>query len=422
MANPLLVRPDEDVFGGLLAGMTPKEAGGLAKSGVEYAGSLLDNIASSASRVAEKAPGSLGRAWQSSDFRRKAQEAIDTASYYAGPHLSDRAAAIPAAAAAATENLFGNKDAREASAAFREGKVGQGAKLLGLGSASALLDVPTLGTGSGVAKGLLRGLTKAAHYTPDLSMAIAPIKAFHGSPYDFEKFDLKKIGTGEGAQAYGHGLYFAENEGTARSYRDTLAAQQRAIGPAPQSSHVEAAKSFIGAGYSPQDTLAGLKAAYKGADEASLAAALREASVPQGRMYEVALHADPERLLDWDKPLKAQSAPVQQAVEQFGLRHENPRPTGEDVYRRMRRYVGENIQSNRPLAEDVSATLREAGIPGIKYLDQGSRGAGEGSRNYVTFSDDIVEILRKYGLAGAGVGLGGAMAMQPGLFPLPQQQ
>ena len=37
------------------------------------------------------------------------------------------------------------------------------------------------------------------------------IRAYHGSPHDFDKFDLSKIGTGEGAQAYGHGLYFAEN-------------------------------------------------------------------------------------------------------------------------------------------------------------------------------------------------------------------
>jgi hypothetical protein len=29
----------------------------------------------------------------------------------------------------------------------------------------------------------------------------------HGSPYDFERFDLSKIGTGEGAQAYGHGSF-----------------------------------------------------------------------------------------------------------------------------------------------------------------------------------------------------------------------
>lgn len=33
----------------------------------------------------------------------------------------------------------------------------------------------------------------------------------HASPHRFEKFSMDKIGTGEGAQVYGHGLYFAEN-------------------------------------------------------------------------------------------------------------------------------------------------------------------------------------------------------------------
>ena len=42
------------------------------------------------------------------------------------------------------------------------------------------------------------------------------IRAYHGSPYDFDRFDMSKIGTGEGAQAYGHGLYFAENPAVAR--------------------------------------------------------------------------------------------------------------------------------------------------------------------------------------------------------------
>src|SRR6185437_16282352 len=55
------------------------------------------------------------------------------------------------------------------------------------------------------------------------------IKAYHGSPHDFDAFDLSKIGTGEGAQAYGHGLYFADNEGVAKSYRDTLAGANDAL-------------------------------------------------------------------------------------------------------------------------------------------------------------------------------------------------
>jgi len=33
----------------------------------------------------------------------------------------------------------------------------------------------------------------------------------HASPHRFEQFSMDKIGTGEGAQVYGHGLYFAEN-------------------------------------------------------------------------------------------------------------------------------------------------------------------------------------------------------------------
>lgn len=46
--------------------------------------------------------------------------------------------------------------------------------------------------------------------------------AWHGSPYDFEQFTTAKIGTGEGAQAYGWGLYFAGREAVARHYRDAL--------------------------------------------------------------------------------------------------------------------------------------------------------------------------------------------------------
>ena len=48
------------------------------------------------------------------------------------------------------------------------------------------------------------------------------IIAFHGSPYDFNKFSLSKINTGEGAQAFGHGLYFSSKEDIAKFYRDSV--------------------------------------------------------------------------------------------------------------------------------------------------------------------------------------------------------
>ncbi|MBQ2088304.1 MAG: hypothetical protein II470_09570, partial [Selenomonas sp.] len=47
-------------------------------------------------------------------------------------------------------------------------------------------------------------------------------RAWHGSPYDFETFDLGAIGTGEGAQVHGWGLYFAANRAVSEEYKDVL--------------------------------------------------------------------------------------------------------------------------------------------------------------------------------------------------------
>ena len=43
--------------------------------------------------------------------------------------------------------------------------------------------------------------------------------AWHGSPYDFDKFDLGSIGGGLGTQAFGWGLYFTENKNVAEKYK-----------------------------------------------------------------------------------------------------------------------------------------------------------------------------------------------------------
>ncbi|MFN3856533.1 MAG: hypothetical protein ACK4RV_02205 [Caulobacter sp.] len=46
--------------------------------------------------------------------------------------------------------------------------------------------------------------------------------AYHGSPHIFDSFSLDNIGTGEGAQAFGWGLYFAGKKEVAKYYRDVL--------------------------------------------------------------------------------------------------------------------------------------------------------------------------------------------------------
>ena len=49
--------------------------------------------------------------------------------------------------------------------------------------------------------------------------------AWHGSPYDFDKFDLGAIGSGEGNQVHGWGLYFAKNKKVSVAYKDVLGAK-----------------------------------------------------------------------------------------------------------------------------------------------------------------------------------------------------
>jgi hypothetical protein len=46
--------------------------------------------------------------------------------------------------------------------------------------------------------------------------------AYHGSPYSFDRFTTNAMGTGEGAQAFGWGLYFTDLESIARNYAKVL--------------------------------------------------------------------------------------------------------------------------------------------------------------------------------------------------------
>ena len=48
------------------------------------------------------------------------------------------------------------------------------------------------------------------------------VDAWHGSPYEFDKFLTAFMGKGEGKQAFGWGLYFTDLEGIARSYANKL--------------------------------------------------------------------------------------------------------------------------------------------------------------------------------------------------------
>ena len=106
-----------------------------------------------------------------------------------------------------------------------------------------------------------------------------------------------------------------------------------------------------------------------------------------GKTYQVSINADPEHFLDWDKPLSEQSPQVQQILSPLvdKMKTAGPMaarklddPTGSDLHSAfnmpsvMRALTGapEGFSNKASAAEQ----LRQAGIPGIKYLDQGSRG------------------------------------------------
>jgi hypothetical protein len=356
------------------------------------------------------------------------------------------------------------------------------------------------------AEGVMMGTTAPGDVPPP------GIVAYHGSPHSFDQFDTSKIGTGEGAQAYGHGLYFAEGEGVARSYRDALTAEKGlghywqdasgnkvdiealsnsaekgdpqglAASMLRQSGSVDEAindvtkygpSAFIGGKPEMDATLAGLQ---------DLKARGLERIKDTGHMYQVNIGAEPEHFLDWDKPLSEQHPVVQQAVKGSEGLHPNMSGdvTGQSIVDTLQNYHGNSAEA--------AQALQQAGIPGIRYLDQGSRAARDpiklvqgkpydpsdpthiashamdmasgdrtaaaaiadrhaqlraaegdtagadamrqastllqsprtippmtegqppGTHNYVVFSDDVISILKKYGLAGLMLGAGGAAA------------
>jgi hypothetical protein len=150
-----------------------------------------------------------------------------------------------------------------------------------------------------------------------------------------------------------------------------------------------------------------------------------EVAKQKGSMYEVNINADPADFLDWDKPLSEQPQKVRDALAQFGITYDAqaarqyddalldalmndanrplPKqpsdPTGGAIYENSRLVPG---AYRDPVAAGMA--LKEKGIPGIRYLDAGSRGAGDGSRNYVVFDDSLIDIIRKYGIAGLMMG------------------
>lgn len=258
-----------------------------------------------------------------------------------------------------------------------------------------------------------------------LGFAPLGITAWHGSPHTFDKFSLDKIGTGEGAQAYGHGLYLAEKPNIAAGYRDRLSTNyvdasgaQKTAGSAwtdamqaaqdagaKHPDHARAiagqvqawvdsgkqAKTFLRYNQPPQGTEAQYKAA---------ADALEGLAKNPGNLYKTDIPEEAvARFLDWDKPLSQQAPEVQAGLSKALAKR--PGMTGAELYNVFggSGALRQDLNTNFGFGKQASETLKELGIPGIRYLDGGSRSAGQGSSNFVVFDPELIRILERNGQA-----------------------
>lgn len=227
--------------------------------------------------------------------------------------------------------------------------------------------------------------------------------AFHGSPYRFDKFSLEHMGKGEGAQAYGHGLYFAGRRAIADWYRENLSANKPIpadvrlalqsldhLGFDNAGQALSAIREEIKAGRDWRKTWDAERPEDKSAADVIDEYARRNR---KGQLYEADI-PDDEHMLHYDLPLSEQPAAVQEALKKV-YPDANPESedydaneTGASIYQRLAQTAGS--------PEAASKLLNEAGIQGIKYLDASSRARGEGSHNYVVFDDSAIKILKTF--------------------------
>jgi hypothetical protein len=243
----------------------------------------------------------------------------------------------------------------------------------------------------------------------------API-AYHGTPYLFDKFDMSKVGTGEGAQAYSHGMYFAEKPGIASEYQKNLSAgyaNKVARGEIKNPEYRKAQadllryerdllKKYQFEGISPL-----VEVMYHGESKfpKEVVEKIKQLSgreeeiynkLSKGYLYKVDI---PDKaantFLDWDKEIKSQPYVLNKIRSMIS----DPDILKSFDYNVSKGMTGANAYKNwvpGKTQAEISTNLNNIGVYGTKYLDATSRSVGEGSKNYVVYNPErFVDILER---------------------------
>jgi hypothetical protein len=120
---------------------------------------------------------------------------------------------------------------------------------------------------------------------------------WHGSPHIFQKFDLSKLGTGEGAQVYGSGMYVAQNPKVAEDYAKNI------MGPKATPENV--ALKVLNATGNEDTVSTRLKQLFPQINDAEIKSSIDTAKNYKGNVYKVDVpDTHIRRMLDWDAPIK----------------------------------------------------------------------------------------------------------------------
>lgn len=226
-----------------------------------------------------------------------------------------------------------------------------------------------------------------------LPEGMASIIAFHGSPHNFDpepgfpagRFRMDRLGTGHGDNWQGQGHYFAEQEDLGIWYMERLGS--RFAPEHPDGTPADLDDPAVIAWWETNrlgsreeatrlyQQRVGRAAGVESFDQKVLSVLASDERLPDlraaGHLYEVRIGAEPEQFLDFNKPLSEQNPSVLAQLRAAGLADDLSR-TGADI------------------VSYHQDELRRAGIPGVSYVDQGSR-------NYVVFDDSLIEIVGKDG-------------------------
>lgn len=303
-----------------------------------------------------------------------------------------------------------------------------------------LADMAGLSQGTGDAvQSFAMGATEPLDVKGALRAARRGIEAWHGSPHKFDKFSLEKIGTGEGNRAFGDGIYLASQRKTAEWYRDALKRPtfrgenihdvikrlrgERRFNEAdaieeislalPKSKNPKATWDTRTLDQMRREKLDAERAMYsRSRGESAGFDKFLESLTPDDfstsqHLYRVNIDASPNDLLNWDMPLSGQ--PVEGRIRELlrGKRLSSwDGEHGADVPRDPAQWRGGDAYNALSWVHDSNArasnTLKDAGIPGIEYIDATSRNVDKGTRNYVIFDPERITILER--LAALGIG------------------